>query len=125
MDISTFLRDWIRSNVPSIENRIYRGRSIQGTTRPYVVMYKISDPPRQLGSRQVRMQFSVFAESFGSARLAADEVREAIELLLNQEDQSVYASYVDNEQELYDQDSDLYHITVDGLFYFQDKPIWG
>lgn len=125
MDISTFLRDYMRENVPAIEQRIYRGSSIAGTGRPYIVQYKVGDPLRTYGSRQVRFQFTCFGESFGQTREVANQVRSAIEAIHEDDDNGIFAAYVDSDTELYDQDSGLHQIPIDGLFYFQDKFIWG
>lgn len=115
----------MRDNVPAIENRIYRGRSPQGTGKPYIVQYKISDPPRELGNRQARFQFTCFGDSFGNTREAANQVRKAIEDLHENNENGIHSAYVDSDTELYDQDSQLHQIPIDGLFYYQDIFTWG
>lgn len=134
MNQSTFLRDFMQAEVSLVEKRVYRGRSPDGTGRPYIVMYLITDSDGQLGSRNPRLQFSCFAESYGLARAVADQVREAIEALnpgIDEEgnekemQNGIYAAYVAGDRESYDQDSQLHHVPIDGVFYYQDKFIWG
>jgi hypothetical protein len=125
MPLQYFIRDFMRDYVSLVDRRIYTGRAPDNVQTPYVVMHRVADPRRIMGNRQLRLQFSCFDPQYGKAREVADQIREAIEAIGNDDANAIYASYDDSDVEMYEKDTKLHHIAVDGVFYFQDKSIWG
>ncbi|QKS71905.1 hypothetical protein FLK61_35140 [Paenalkalicoccus suaedae] len=129
IEMSAFIRDWMKEHVESLEGRVYRVRSLPNTNTPYVVMYLINEPRGSYDSKQQQYQFTIFGTEYGSTRACANELKDAIEKLNEDQEQGlhngIFQAYVDSDNELYDRDSGLHQIPIDGVFHYQYKQTWG
>ncbi len=99
--------------------KVYSVQALQDITPSYVVITLVSKPRRQLGSQNYRFQFSVFSDSYGKAKAIADKLVQKIEGLDSQS--NIYAVYPENELEMYEEATKLYHIPIDAIFYRLEK----
>jgi len=95
--------------------KVYSIKALQDEETTYITITLISKARREMGSRQYRIQFSVFAKSYGQAKTIANAIEDKITEVDGLND--VFAVYPENQLDLYDDVSKLYHIPVDVMFY--------
>lgn len=122
--IETFIRNLLRADTEiktlvgtdaSGHARVYSVKALQEAEATYTTISLISKSRRMMGTNQYRLQFSVFAKSYGQAKNIANAIEEKIKTVdgLSQ----VFAVYPENQVDLYEEDTKLYHIPVDVTFY--------
>jgi len=104
------------------QNIFYLGEVPQGVTEPYVVFFKVSTTREHSfsGSSQLaraRFQFSVFSDSYYEAKQIVEQLQVALQGVTGNIGDSPYvnvgAILYENEQDLYETETKLYHIAVD------------
>ena len=120
MSIEIELFNRLKAQVPLVSNRVYAGIAPQGVTKPYLVYTKVS-PGRQYTHggyadlQRPRMQVSCYGTTYGSAKAVAGEVITAMEGWPGSND--VQAAFIEGEQDMFEQDTGLYHCPVDVILW--------
>lgn len=83
-----------------------------------VTYAKISNPRRHLGTRRPRFQISCWAKRYGEVKQVAEQVQAAVEAM--DETGSVFAVFPENEVDMYNSETGLYHVPVDVIIYFEE-----
>lgn len=115
------IRDHMRDTL-DIDGRVYMRRAPQNVDKPYVVMMKVSDPRGQMGTRRPRYQFSVFDTIYGRGRDLSDEIKDEVKKMDGAAD--IFAPYNEDDRELYEEDTKLFHFVLDAIFYFDTGETW-
>jgi len=93
----------------------------QNTTKPFCV-YQLISPNREYshsgysGLSKPRVQISCYAETYDGAHAVADKVIEAVEAWPGAT--NIQAAFIDNQQDMYDSETDLYHVPVDFIVHY-------
>lgn len=112
-----------------VGERIYYVNAPQDVQTPYVVFFKVSATRvRSLTASShlvnARFQFSVFSETYYEAKQIAEQIQLALQDKNNEiigGDNGVRVSIqYDNEQDLYESESGLYHIPVEYLIDYNE-----
>ncbi len=116
MSIEQKLFERLKGEVALISDRVYGGTAPQGIERPYIVYVKIS-PSRDYthdgysGLHRPLMQISCLADTYDSAKDVAAQVITALESWPKSD--NVDAVFIENEIDMYERDTGLYHCLVD------------
>lgn len=111
-----------------VVKRIYFATAPQDVVNPYIVFFKVSSVrvashDGASGLAAARFQFSCFAETYKEAKsiaLALQGVLEGYSGTLGAAGGVQTSVFYENEQDLYEQDSKLFHIAVDYRFLHQE-----
>ena len=103
-------------DVNLVSNRVYAVKAPQGVDKPYIVYSKVSNQREYSHDgfadlSRARMQVSCYADSYGSAKQVAEEVISTLEGWEN-------VSFLVNEQDLYEEDTGIYHVPVDFFIWY-------
>jgi hypothetical protein len=105
-----------------IGERIYYVKAPQDVGIPYVVFFKVSGAREHShdgasGLARPRFQFSCFSETYYEAKQIAEQIQSALQAYSGTMGGAggveVGASFYDNETDMYEEDTKLYHIAVD------------
>lgn len=114
-----------------VGQRVYfQGEVPQTENDCYIVFFKVSTVREHdySGSAQLarsRFQFSIFSDSYYEAKQIAEQVQVALQGVTGNIGNSPYvhigSCIYDNEQDLYETDTGLYHIACDYLIAYTDN----
>lgn len=111
-----------------VADRIYYVQAPQGVTAPYVVFFKVSGPrvhshDGASGLAHPRFQFSCFAKTYAAAKQIAGYIQTVLQgysgTLGGTGGVTVRGCFYENETDLYEPDTGLFHIALD--FYIWHK----
>lgn len=122
MSIEPKIMSYLKANVPAVNERIHFVKAIQGTAFPYIVLSKVSEQKDYShdgasGLARPRFQVSVFGDAYVGTKLAAVEVKEAMD---SWNADGIKFAPLQNEIDLYEEDTGLYHVPLDFFLYYQD-----
>ena len=108
-----------------VGDRIYTGQAPQGTVKPYVVHFTISDIPDytltgRTKARQVSMQISCFASSLSSAEAVETQVVDALDSWPDANRQ-IRLAKIESRYDLTEQDTDLFHRAIDTTILYEEE----
>lgn len=119
MSIEEALFARLKAQVPTVANRVYAGIAPQTVTKPYLTYHKLSpgftyahDGRSKLAGP--RIQVSVFAETYLSAKAVEKEVITALE---DWRTDKVDGAFVESAQDLHEQETGLHHIPIDAFIW--------
>jgi len=119
-----FLRNLLREDASikalvGVDNsgyaKVYNIKALQEEETTYITITLISKTRKELGARRYRIQFSVFAKSYGQAKTIANTIENKLQDVDGLND--VFAVYPENQLDLYNEVTKIYHIPVDVMFY--------
>ena len=113
MSFETALFDKLSSGVTLVGSRIYAGVAPQGTATPFIVYSKVSAEKQYAhsgagGLTRDRLQVSVYSTGYLAAKKVVKQVETALESW-----PSVQAAFKQNELDLRDEATNLFHVPVD------------
>ncbi len=112
-----------------ISTRLYYVRAPQNVTKPYVVFFKVSSPREYShdGASELarpRFQFSCFATTYYEAKQITEAIRVTIEafsgIMGGDGGVEVGSCFCINESDIYEEDTQLFHVAVDYLIYHKE-----
>jgi hypothetical protein len=112
-----------------ISTRLYYVRAPQDVTKPYVVFFKVSGPREYShdGASELanpRFQFSCFATTYYEAKQIVTAIRTVLEgfdgMMGGDGGVSVGGCFCVNETDIYEDDTDLFHVAVDYLIWHEE-----
>ena len=96
--------------------RIFTGSVAKGAQPPYIQLSLISNPGSTMGTEMSRIQISVFGKTYDDVASVAELVKGSIKSLDGID--GIFASYKEDTRDLYNDETEMHHIPVDGLFYY-------
>jgi hypothetical protein len=106
-----------------ISTRLYPLKLPQTPTYPAIVYQLISDPRREMGTKSPRYQYSIYGTTYGQVKDVESKLKEALETL--EGTAKIFAQFEEDTRPTYENDTNLYSIQVDAIFYYQDIEEWG
>lgn len=112
-----------------VGDRIYYTRAIQDTAKPYIVFSKVGGVRMHThqgaaGLVHARFQFSAFAETYIAAKNVQVEVQDVLQgfqgTLGGAGGVEVYTCHYENEIDFYEDDTRLYHVAADYMFWYSE-----
>lgn len=103
-----------------VGTKIYRGSANQNAVAPYIVIKQISNPRGQMGTRFTRIQCTAYSSVYGQASQIADLIEGALKNV-----GGTFANYNENRFDVYNSDTNLHMIPVDGIFHYLQNSEWG
>lgn len=105
-----------------VGDRVYPVTAPQTVQAPFCVFFKVSDARIYShqgfsGLERVRVQISCYAETYLEAKQVAEQVTAAMEAWLAA-NVKVQASFQENELDMYDSETGLYHVPVDFFIWY-------
>ena len=109
-----------------IGERIYYVKAPQDVETPYIVFFKVTGPREHShdgasGLAHPRFQFSVFSTTYYEAKQIAEQLQAALQAFSGTMGTGtgvhVGACFYEDENDLYEVESKLYHIAVDYTFW--------
>jgi hypothetical protein len=106
----------------SPNTRIYYSRAPQDVTESYIVFFKVSSPRSHSYSgsshlAESRFQFSIFAETYKETKDIAAQLQTALDCKTGNIGTApgvdMGAAFLDNETDLYESETGLYHCALD------------
>ncbi len=122
MSIEPKILRYLRNNVRVVRDRVYFPPGPQGGVLPYLTVRKISevkdythDGPSGLSA--LRFQVSVFGKNYVDAKRAAVDVKTAMD---SWRADGIKFAPLENETDLYEESTKLYHIPLDFFIQYQE-----
>jgi len=112
-----------------VVGRVFYNIAPQDVATPYIVFSRVSGPREYshdgaTGLYRARFQFSAFAESYYEAKSIAVAIQGVLSgasgQLVADPNDTIGASFLDNELDLYEEDTKLHHIAVDYLVWVNE-----
>ena len=112
-----------------VDGRAYYSLAPQDVAKPYIVLTRVSGPREYsldgpTGLYRARFQFSVFSQSYYEAKSIIDAIRSVLSgasgQLVEDPADTIGASFLDNELDLYEEETKLHHIAVDYLVWINE-----
>jgi len=112
----------LRAEVSAVGERVYFGVATQGVARPYLVVSKVSDVREYShdgysGIRRPRYQLSVYGDAYVQAKVAAEEVIEAME---GWQADGIRFAPVAGVMDMFEEDTGLHHVPVDVFIHYDE-----
>jgi hypothetical protein len=112
-----------------VSNRIYFVKAPQDVIKPYIVFFKVSAPREHThdgaaGLVEARFQFDVFATTYIAAKAIAGQIQAILQgysgTMGGAGGVYVNGCFYDDEQDLWEEDTNLYHIAMDFLMWVSE-----
>jgi len=112
-----------------VAGRVYYAQAPQDVATPYIVLARVSGPREYshdgaTGLYRARFQFSIFATTYYEAKSIADGIRTVLSgasgQLVEDPADTIGASFLDNEVDMYEEEAKLHHIAVDYLVWVNE-----
>ena len=101
--------------------KIYSVIAPEGCTPPYITITQVGEPRNVLGSSIYNLQFSIFCSGYGESKHISTTLTTKLKSLDGYN--NVFAVYPDNEQDMYEPTTKLYHIPLDITMYKYEPSI--
>lgn len=109
--------------VTLVNNKFYPLIAPEGTIPPYLVYSKVSSSRGYTlsgynGTSTARMQISCYAKSYLEVKNVAQQVIKTLELWSNAK--NIQGAFNENEIDMYDEETQLYHTPVDFIIDYKE-----
>lgn len=112
-----------------VAGRVFYNMARQDVETPYIVLRRVSGPrlyslDGPIGLYPARFQLSIFATTYYEAKCIADGIRSVLSgasgALVESPTDTIGAAFLDNEVDMYEEETQLHHIAVDYLVWVNE-----